>query len=306
LDDFSPPKTNMSELAGKFGHAICFPRINKKETAMKKLKILAILFTALFVLTACDDWSTTPLDTTPPEPPQNLQVFAYDETVELYWLPNRESDLNHYNVYVSDAYDGVYAIVASTHDTFFRDDNVVNGQIYYYAVTAVDNNNNESELSYDEAFAIPRPEGFNNVIYNYLTNPDESGYSFALENTVRFNSIDADFFFEYSDGQFYIDVWSDADILDAGETTSIYDVRVAPATGWVPLNEGDNIKYVQAIPGHTYVIWTADNHFGKIRVSALATDRMTFDWAYQLIEGETSLKKIARKRIEKKNIEISR
>ncbi len=46
-----------------------------------------------------------------------------------------------------------------------------------------------------------------------------------------------------------------------------------------------------AIVGHTYVFWTWDNHFAKIRISSITPDRMVFDWAYQLVEGEIMLKR---------------
>ncbi len=266
---------------------------------MKTLKYFSLFIGLIFAFSACDD-ITEPVDTTPPAPPSALQVYAYNGTVELYWKPNSERDFDYYNVYVSDSYDGVYTVIGSTNEEFFRDENVVNGEIYYYAVTAVDYNGNESDLSYDVAFGIPRPDGFNVLIYNYRTLPEESAFCFAQETIVPYNSADADFFFEYYEGRYYINVWADSDILDAGATASIYDVTVAPSTGWVPLAEGENVKYLEAVPGHTYVIWTADNHYGKIRVSTVAADRMTFDWAYQLVEGAPQLKKITRERIERK------
>ncbi|MCB0748236.1 MAG: hypothetical protein KDC90_12320, partial [Ignavibacteriae bacterium] len=48
--------------------------------------------------------------------------------------------------------------------------------------------------------------------------------------------------------------------------------------------------YTKALIGHTYVIWTWDNHFAKVRVKAITGDRVVFDWAYQLLEGEPQLK----------------
>ncbi len=270
---------------------------------MQKTKIFtSFIFSLLFVI-ACDDLTDVNVDTLPPNPPSGLRVYAYNETVELYWRPNTEDDLDHYNVYVSNSYDGVYNLLGSVREEFFRDVYVRNGETYYYAITAVDYNWNESELSYDVAFGIPRPDGFNVLLYNYRVLPEESGYSFASENRVAYNSMAADFFFEVFEGEYFIDVWADTDIIDVGATASIYDVTVAPSTGWVPINEGENIKYVEAIPGHTYVIWTSDNHYGKIRISSVSSDRMTFDWAYQLVEGAPQLKKISREKLERKQVE---
>ncbi|MCK7520207.1 MAG: hypothetical protein MZV64_22200 [Ignavibacteriales bacterium] len=70
---------------------------------------------------------------------------------------------------------------------------------------------------------------------------------------------DADFFFENYQGTFYLDVWDDTDIQDMGPTNDIYDIPFAPTSGW------STTKDAIAIVGHTYVIWTWDNHFAKIQ-----------------------------------------
>jgi hypothetical protein len=43
----------------------------------------------------------------------------------------------------------------------------------------------------------------------------------------------------------------------------IYDIAFAPTTGW------SEYKDAPALIGHTYVIWTWDNHFAKIRIKSL-------------------------------------
>ena len=69
-----------------------------------------------------------------------------------------------------------------------------------------------------------------------------------------------------------------------GQTNDIYDIPFAPTSGW------STTKDAIATVGHTYVIWTWDNHFAKFRISNITNDRVVFDWAYQLVEGETQLK----------------
>jgi hypothetical protein len=69
-----------------------------------------------------------------------------------------------------------------------------------------------------------------------------------------------------------------------GPTVDIYDIEIAPVSGW------STVKFVEAILGHTYVIWTWDNHFAKVRISSMTDERVVFDWAYQLVEGEPLLK----------------
>jgi hypothetical protein len=38
------------------------------------------------------------------------------------------------------------------------------------------------------------------------------------------------------------------------------------------------------------VIWTADNHFAKIRVTAVSPNFVEFDWAYQIADGNPELR----------------
>ena len=80
-------------------------------------------------------------------------------------------------------------------------------------------------------------------------------------------------------------VWGDTDIQDMGPTQDIYDIEFAPTSGWNPS------KSEVAIAGHTYVIWTWDNHFAKVRISSISANRMVFDWAFQLVEGNVQLKR---------------
>ena len=82
-----------------------------------------------------------------------------------------------------------------------------------------------------------------------------------------------------------MDVWDDSDIQDMGYTTSLDEIQVAPESGWSPT------KDVRLISGHTYVVWTWDDHFAKFRVSSISPQRVVFDWAYQLRGGNPFLKR---------------
>lgn len=251
---------------------------------MKK-KILAFAFITLLLTQACGI-NEPEIDYTPPAIPKNVVVHNGDNIVYISWSPNRESDLSGYNIYASDSYDGRYELIGSSSQNSFIDYDAVNGVLYYYAVTAYDFNGNESELSLEDVFATPRPEGFNQSIFDYRQFPNNSGYSFSLYSVVAYDSIDVDFFFENFQGVFYLDVWDDTDIQDMGLTNDIYDIEFAPTTGW------SETKDAFAIAGHTYVFWTWNNHFAKVRISSITSERIVFDWAYQLVEGDNQLKSI--------------
>jgi uncharacterized protein YxeA len=258
--------------------------------------IINSLLAAVFALSLIACQESDYYDDTPPDPPKNLFVKAGDSKTEISWDRNRESDVSGYNIYYSDSYDGKYELIGSSETNYYVDRDAVNGEKYFYAVTAYDFSGNESELSYDYAYGVARPEGFNQIVFDYLNFPETAGYSFAKNKIVPFDGIDADFFFENYNGEYFLNVWYDSDIQDLGYTNSIYDISMAPSDGWVPMKEGENVKYVNAIVGHTYVIWTLDNHFAKIRISQITEQRIVFDWAYQLLEGERQLKRVYQER----------
>jgi hypothetical protein len=95
-------------------------------------------------------------------------------------------------------------------------------------------------------------------------------------------------YFEYYNGEYYMNVRTDTDIQDVGPTNSLLDLHVAPTSGWSTSH--DAILRV----GHTYVVWTWDDHYAKFRVTSLSTNRVVFDWAYQLQESNPMLKPVGR------------
>jgi len=260
---------------------------------MKYLKIF-IAFIFVILISGCSNKNNPVIDTTPPAAPTNVRTVVRDNEVDILWDYNKEPDVAGYNVYYATSYQGKYTLLGSTKQNFYADTGAKNGELWYYAVVAYDFSGNESALSTDEAYGAPRPEGMNQSVFDFRNFPNTSGYDFSNFAVVPYDINDgqssADFFFENDSGSYYLNVWTDTEIQDMGPTNDIYDIPYAPITGWVPLIPGDNVKYVTAIPGHTYVIFTWDNHFAKIRIKTITTERAVFDWTYQLIEGEQQLK----------------
>jgi hypothetical protein len=224
------------------------------------------------------------IDNTPPAPPTGITVLNGDNRVDLAWNSNYEGDLAGYNVYYSDSYNGKYTLIGSTSQNYFVDYDASNGVLTYYAVTAYDYNGNESELSHDAIYATPRPEGFDQAIFNFHNNPDLAGYTFNDYSVVPYDDLSTDFFYGIYTNIDSIMVWNDTDIQDMGPTQDIWDIPFAPTSGWRAS------KSAVAIPGHTYVIWTWDNHYAKVRISNIVQNRMVFDWSFQLVEGNRQLK----------------
>jgi hypothetical protein len=188
----------------------------------------------------------------------------------------------------TEALAGPYYEIATTTSDGYVDRNVVNGNTYFYAITAVDETGYESDLSYEDVFDTPRPEGYNVRVYDREVNPTASAFDFDIHAVTDINDSEADVWFLYEiledndhnpiDSAFFIIVKDDwTDLQDFGYTESLDDVTWAPADGWSALG------YSEIIPGHTYIVWTWDDHFAKLRVTDISHPGgwIKFDWAYQ-------------------------
>lgn len=249
------------------------------------MKMLKYSFAVLmaFSLVGCLD-ALVEVDVTPPSRPRGIATATGDNYIEISWLSNPEPDLAGYHVLVAGSYDGPYDLIGTTQANSFIDREARNGNTYYYAVIAFDESGNESPLSRDVAYDTPRPEGYNVALQSYRTTPATAGYDFSTYSVGRYDDEFTDVFYEYYNGEFFLDVWDDTEIQDMGYTYSLYEIGYAPVSGWSPTRDA------RVIAGHTYVIQTWDNHYAKLRVISVSTSRVVFDWAYQLQADNTRLK----------------
>jgi len=102
-------------------------------------------------------------DIYPPSDPTGLQaVFSsigQKPFVDLSWAPNMESDLAGYNVFRrSGNTEAVKINKQLVSVPSYRDDSVVPGTTYYYAVSAVDQRGNESQRSAETIEAVPNQQ----------------------------------------------------------------------------------------------------------------------------------------------------
>lgn len=254
---------------------------------MKTIYFLTVSFCiiTLFSLSGCDMHNNFGASNIAPDPPTGVYSINGDNRVDIFWNASRDRNVAGYNVYYSNSYDGKYTRIGTTVSDYYTDFGAKNGRTYYYAVASYDYDGNESDLSQENVYNTPRPEGMNQVIFDYKKFPNNSGYDFSNYSVTNYQDKNTDFFFENSNGIFYLVVWDDTDIQDLGKTTDIYDISEAPLKGWSPT------KDTTAVLGHTYVIWTWDNHYAKIRVKNITNERVTFDWAYQTVEGNQALKR---------------
>lgn len=262
---------------------------------MKSLMVLILVMSA-FLMIACEkdtEYITEVVyvgEEGPPPVPQGVYSVTGDGEVLLYWLPIDDvaGDFDAYVVYRSDTDpDTGYIEIGETTNEYFIDDDVANGLTYYYAVSSVDTDGYLSDLSYEYVFDTPRPEGYNRTVFDFNSMPLYSGWDFSAEESVVYTSPNADIYLEYyaDHGVFYINVADEyTDIQDMGYTDNLDEIGYAPEDGWSYLG------WSEVILDHTYVIWTNDNHYAKLRVSAINAENILFDWAFQVAIGNPELK----------------
>ncbi|MBD3401526.1 hypothetical protein GF420_01420 [candidate division GN15 bacterium] len=278
---------------------------------MKKILAVAAIAMLSIALVGCEDDDNIVAVDEVPVAPQGVFSVTGDEVVYVLFNGIYDPDVDYYQVYRSreelDNYTPIGTVDAIDNPNLdlivyrFDDTDVDNGVDvpYYYAVTSVDNAGQESELSAELVFDTPREEGENFMISNDLQDGDLAGFNLATGVTVPDTSVLADVFVDRFDGILYLnavvpDTGFPADIQDMGYTQPIEfagdqiafdDITYAPADGW------SELRYVELIEGHTYVVWTADNHFAKIRPYNVNTGTgiVEFDYAYQSDPGNPEL-----------------
>lgn len=262
---------------------------------MKIWKLTIMLLVAAILMAGCEDESQTIFDPVPAAP-QNISSITADGEIYIYFNGLYEQDIDEYWIYRSlDEIDGyvrigiVQAEYNPDGDTLFYyefvDDDVVNGTTYYYSVAAVDFGGHESELSAELIWDTPRPEGYESVFY-YNDKADSAGFNLESATVVPWNSADADIWFDYDvDGIAYINVWlvDTVDIQDMGYTEDFDEISFSPEYGW------SEVGYYELIEGHTYVIWTAENHYAKVRIEQINQDYVRIRWGFQVDQGNLQL-----------------
>lgn len=255
---------------------------------MKRTALILGFVATAFLLTGCND-HTNPVYNSVPAAPQGVYSITGNTEVEIVWNGVYERDIDSYVIYRSfqstTGYTEIGQVAAVSNRDLdliiysFFDDNLVNGQTYFYAVSAVDRAGQESPLSAEEVFDTPRPEGSINLYSRFTADSSLSGL--ALDGTpsrLLWNSSSADVYLDDAGGIYYLNAGDiNTDIQDVGYTASFDEIGYAPADGWSELG------YVELIVGHTYIIWTNDLHYAKMRVDAIddPLGRVSFQWAYQ-------------------------
>ena len=247
-------------------------------------KINGILITLMFAMlfggiSGCYIDTTDDRDNEPPAVPRGVRTITGDEQVIIEWYPNGEYDLAGYEVWRGrDGTNFDRLADVSENTTRYIDTTVRNGETYFYAVSAYDIHENESELSPENAWDTPRPEGRNIALDDYNLFPERSGFDFSQpqKGSIPWDAAATDIYFGLDTEIGVTYLYSDNETLmqDLGYHEDFDAVDVVPEVGYTTL-------FVELIEGHIYAIYTPDGNFAKIRVRELYDDAVIFDWAYQ-------------------------
>jgi len=258
-----------------------------------RLKLFSMLLTiGLLAVVGCDEDEC--IFDPVPATPQGVYSVTGDMAIYLYWLGPYESDIVEFVIWRSTeprtGYTERGRLAARPNpnlDTLFIYEwidegvDVVNGKTYYYAVSSVDLTGQESDLSAEEVRDTPRPEGFVKL-FDIAIDSTRTGFLFA-DFSYADTSV-ADVYVDLYQGIFYLNAANiSTDLQDMGYTDTFSVIDSAYYEGWSELG------YAEIIIGHTYVIWTDDLHFAKMRVESINPNSVTFQWAYQTAPNNPEL-----------------
>ena len=260
-----------------------------EEEMLSKISIFLVKFlcvVGMVTLTGCyveNTGSTRDADDIePPAVPRGLKTITGDEYIYIEWYRNGEHDLSGYSIWRSeDAKNFELLAELSAGTTHYIDEDVRNGETYYYAISAYDFDGNQSELSPENVWDTPRPEGQDIRLEAYDLYPDESGFDFSHphKGAIPWDSRATDVYFGIGTVNdditvFYLYSDNETFMQDMGYHETFTAVDVAPEDGYID-------SFIELIEGHIYAINTPDDNFAKIHILEVSDDAVIFDWAYQ-------------------------
>lgn len=152
-----------------------------------------------------------------PQTPEGFTISPFSDRVELSWQKNPELDIAGYNIYRSEKEIIEDEPYISLHpDSYYSDYNLIENHYYYYAVTAVDNNKNESKptkilrtglFSLDKGILIANATPLTDIECSFLFPSEENLFRFYDINLAPYQTsylhIDEDHELTISDIGFY-------------------------------------------------------------------------------------------------------
>jgi photosystem II stability/assembly factor-like uncharacterized protein len=172
-----------------------------------------------------------PDDTTPPASPTSLETESASDDIQITWDSNTESDLDKYRIYRgNDVNELVLYDSTSAFSTNFLDTDT-DFEAYFYRITAVDVNGNESELS--NTTAVVRDYLTINDEWNLVGMPLTQAEAIDLPNTIEIFSYNGAYqvanSFDIQSGFWVKGASKDSIKYNGGAFT---DTTITLETGW--------------------------------------------------------------------------
>jgi len=283
---------------------------------MRRFHKNGLIATAILVLAGCDHTRTRivgPHDSIAPDEPRSVTTVTGDGFVTIRWTAPADRDVDGYAIYISvdDREYWFVAEVSASHRHWVVDGSsiprsvpveFVNGNTYWFGVTAIDRSGNESSLSTGSTtFDTPRPSGQGLRLYD-VNGPraQESGYDFSRSPygyAMHGADLFADVYFVRDAGQAWIRT-AHPGVVEMQDMGAVHFDD--PTVGWFDPAGWHGASSVRLVPGHVILvlIWEEtrpDNqrepyNVGKFQVTQLAADSVTLQWAYQIAPNNPELK----------------
>ncbi len=262
--------------------------------------LAAILIASFAFISSCDQeeqivYLPRECPACSPSAPRGVYAVNLDGYVLICWYPNPEDDIVGYDIWKNDelygTYDYIGTVYAEDPDPYeycFEYGDPTYGDQFYYAVSAYDQDDNLSELSYEEVSATPRPEGFLRL-YDAAADSDACGYDFSSQSNIAQDcslpSTDIEFDTTIAVNFFRVEM-PRVMIQDYGYTYSFDDINLAPELGW------SSAGSAEVIESHCYILRLGESegvHYVKLWVHTVADGYADFWWAYQTDPGNRDL-----------------
>ncbi len=272
--------------------------MNTKLISLKSVIAVAALFIMLLAtISGCEE-EVVAVDVTPPAVPNGVFSVTGNQVVTVYWndiyydevddlvgyliyrfcpeLPGDSPEVGPYCLVAEVAWDENYDSSSLVH--WFDDYDVINGETYYYAVSAFDATGNQSALSFELVGDTPRPEGIEVRLFNL------DGYDFSslTGNVIECDSPFADICMEYEGNIPFVHTADSHGVL-----IQDYGLIDLAWVDWAPSDGYSNTGYCELIEGHSYILrivepQTTELHFAKFWVYDITSSYVEIDWAYQV------------------------
>lgn len=239
--------------------------------------------------------------------PSGLAAIALNHAVQLSWSSNARTAnpgaFSYYRVY-SAAYDldanlcdTTWYLEGTTVSEDFIASGYPNGQPLCFTVSAISVDGHESQWP-TPVTATPRYDARNVIVFASQDSLAASGFSFYVSNGPAYgvvfpgNRTDIDFRLDrHVDGTLWfvpVRTGTSVALYSAQPVDDLTSITLAPESGY-------STSPIQAQPGFGYVFETTLSdglHFAGVRVTAVGSDYVIFDWSYQTDPGNPELNRV--------------